>query len=107
MADGRSAWEELKSTAFGGLGIESVERDLTELYELSESTSTIQARQMIIKHESLVQKIKNAPDFGLETLFKVHILKIMKKYGTDFDVVEHACSMDQTVNYNNIGTIRN
>ena len=30
-ADGRAAWEELKSTALGGLGIESVERDLTEL----------------------------------------------------------------------------
>ena len=99
-ADGRAAWEELKSTALGGLGIESVERDLTELYELSESTSTIQARQMIIKHESLVQKIKNAPDFGLDTLFKVHILKIMKKYGNDFDVVEHTCSTDQKVNYN-------
>ena len=49
----------------GGTQVESVERDLTELYELSESTLTIQARQMIIKHESLVQKKQECTGFWI------------------------------------------
>ncbi len=94
-ADGRSAWMELKSIAMGGQGIETVESALSELYGLGEQTDSMSARQLTIEHETLVRRILDTPDISLDLIFKTHLLKCIKRYGNDFDVVEHQCSTDR------------
>ena len=90
---------QLRSVALGRLGVESVERDLTALYEMNDTISNLGAVHGIIEHERIVQRIKNAPDFNVDMIFKVHLLKLMGQFGNDFDVVEHSCATDRNKNY--------
>jgi hypothetical protein len=41
------------------VGVETVEAALGQLYQLGEQTEMMSARQLVIEHETLVQKIKD------------------------------------------------
>jgi hypothetical protein len=95
-ADGKAAWKELRETAMGGQGIETAEGYLQELYRLPDVVNDVE--NLLIEHDSLVQKIGQIPDMTLEKVFKMHLLRCLKPF-PECDIVEHSCATDQAKGY--------
>jgi hypothetical protein len=95
-ANGQAAWTELRETAMGGRGIESAEGYLQELYRLPDVINDVD--NLLIEHDSLVQKIGQVPDMTLSAVFKMHLLRCLKPF-PECDIVEHSCAIDQTKSY--------
>ena len=102
-ADGAAAWKEMREVAMSGTGIETVERMLAELFGLEDGDSE-SARDLVTKHESLVRQIEEIGIDDIKLVWKHHLLKCVKQYGSDFDVVEHLCATDRTKTY--VDTVR-
>ena len=90
-ADGRSAWLELKETALGGQGVDSAEGYLAELYRLVDDSTSVD--DLLVTHASLVQQIVEVPDLTLDMVFKMHLLRCIKRY-PECSVVEQLCATD-------------
>ena len=96
FGDGRGAWLELRKTALGGIGIDTAESYLSNMFQMS--SNAMEVSEMISQHHQLVRRLLEIPDVTLDLIFKMHFLRLI---GTmpEFAVVEDKCATDHNMSY--------
>mgnify|MGYP001309218627 FL=1 len=96
FGDGRGAWLELRKTALGGIGIDTAESYLSNMFQMS--ANAMEVSEMISQHHQLVRRLLEIPDVTLDLIFKMHFLRLI---GTmpDYAVVEDKCATDHSMTY--------
>ena len=92
-AEGCEAMHELEALACGyGPGGESMEGNLTRLFNMDPSETSIQG--LITEHFELVQRVNKNPDISIDTIMKHSLLRYIREH-PDFasvHVAEEACA---------------
>ena len=92
-AEGCEAMHELEALACGyGPGGESMEGNLTRLFNMDPSEASIQG--LITEHFELVQRVNKNPDISIDTIMKHSLLRYIREH-PDFasvHVAEEACA---------------
>ena len=66
---------ELRKTALGGIGIDTAESYLSNMFQMS--ANAMEVSEMISQHHQLVRRLLEIPDVALDLIFKMHFLRLI------------------------------